>query len=186
MIKVGIQGEIGSSNFRAAHYFASRCSWNQYEIIPLCTTNRVLTALHEGSIEFGTFAWESSRAGLVTETQEAIQNYQFTKLEEVKLEIDHALLSRQEIDLTAPVKIFSHPQALKEHKIFLKQKFPCVEFFDEAGTAYAAQRLQGGEYPENSLVIAPKGCADVYDLQIYSSDLPSNKGYWTRFFLVSQ
>ena len=186
MIRIGIQGDSGSTNERAAKHFASKRDWTDCKILPLRTTEKVLSALHEGSIDFGTFAWESSRAGLVQETQEAMRKFTFQKLDEVKLQIDHCLLSKGQILENNLIRVFSHPQAIKEHRGFLEKHFQEIKLHEEVDTAYAANKLQSGDYPTNSIVIAPKACAEIYGLDIYFDDLPSNMGYWTKIFLVSK
>lgn len=183
-IQVGIQGGIGSTNERACRFFAEKHHWQKYDILYLITTERVLEALHRGEIDFGTFAWESSRKGLVEETQEAIKKYDFQKIDEEKFQLDHALLSRESIDTSKTVHIFSHPMALEEHRIFLEKEFPNLKMIDEIDTALAAEKLKKGEYPENSLVIAPLSCAEIYGLGVYISDLPTNAGYITTIYLA--
>lgn len=185
-MKIGIQGESGSTNERAAKHFAEKFKWQDFEICPLRSTENVLTALHEGTVDYGTFAWESSRAGLVAETQKAAQKYSFHRIDEVCLEIDHALLSNGLIDRTKTIRVFSHPQAIKEHRKSLEELFQDVEFKEEADTAYAAVCLKAGQYPENSVVIAPRGCARLYGLNLEIEYLPANKGYWTKILLVSK
>lgn len=116
---IGIQGIQASTNERACAFFAKKYGWQNYEIHYLVSTERVLQALHNHQIEFGTFAWKSSRGGLVKETQEATRKYTFKKVDEVNIQIDHVLLANAPINQLEPVNIISHPQALQEHKTFL-------------------------------------------------------------------
>jgi hypothetical protein len=60
MIRIGTQGELGSTNERAAKHFALKQRWASVEVKPLRITKRVLAALHQGTIGSGTFAYESS------------------------------------------------------------------------------------------------------------------------------
>ncbi len=94
-IRIGIQGDRGSTNERACVYFAEKYSWQNYRIQYLISTEKVLSKLNNHSIDYGTFAWESSREGLVEETQEAIKKHKYQKIDEVKLQMDHVLLSRE-------------------------------------------------------------------------------------------
>lgn len=183
-IKVGIQGIRGSTNERACIFFAKKHGRRNYEIQYLISTEGVLKALKNHSIDYGTFAWESSREGLVKETQEAIKKYKYQKINEVRLQMDHALLSYTSIDQSKTINIFSHPQALKEHRSFLEKKFPRIKLFEESDTGVAAYKLKNNEYPENSLVISPFACAEIYNLDIYMSNLPTNKEYFTTIYLV--
>ncbi|MFA6171000.1 MAG: prephenate dehydratase domain-containing protein [Patescibacteria group bacterium] len=184
-IVIGIQGESGSTNERAAKIFAEKHGWKNYEIKYLISTENVLKALDGGEVDFGTFAWES-RAGLVDETQAAIKKYNYEKVGEEKLQLDHALLSVSEIDKNKTVNIYSHPQALKEHAAFLKKEFPKLNLVKEADTGLAAKNLSEGKYPNNSLAISSIVCAELYGLDTYLKDLPSNKGYFVVIYLVKK
>jgi prephenate dehydratase len=183
-IIIGIQGDRGSTNERACIFFAKKHGFKKYKIEYLISTENVLRALNKGEIDYGTFAWESSRAGLVEETQEAIKKYKYKKIDEERFQLDHALLYKIPVDKTKIVNIFSHPQALKEHEVFIKREFPKIKLLAEVDTAIAAKKLHDGEYPGNSIVIAPIACANIYNLNIYLADIPTNKGYLTTIYLV--
>lgn len=185
-IIIGIQGDIGSTNERACNFFARKYGWKDFEINYLISTEKVLSALKKDEINYGTFAWESSRGGLVSETQEAIKKYNFQKIDEEKFQLDHAILHNSKIDKSKSVQIYSHPQALKEHKPFLIKEFQNPKLIEEVDTAIAAKKLQNNEYPSNSVIIAPISCANIYDLDIYLSDLPTNNGYITTIYLVQK
>lgn len=185
-IKIGIQGDIGSTNERACYFFAQKHGWKNFEIKYLITTENVLRALEKGEIDYGTFAYRSTKGGLIRETKEAVKKYKYKKIDEAKFQLDHALLKNSKIDKRKSVKIYSHPQALKVHKPFLVKEFPKLELIEEVDTAIAAKKLKEDEYPPNSLIIAPKSCADIYGLDFYVSDLPTNRGYITTIYLAQK
>ncbi len=181
---IGIQGGPGSTNERACLFFAKKYGWDNFEIKYLISTENVLSALNNKEIDYGTFAWGSSRAGLVEETQEAIKKYSYHKIDEESFELNHALFQKSPIDKSYPVKIYSHQQALKEHKPFLEKEFTNPELIEEVDTGLAAKKLSDNQYPRNSLAIAPITCRDIYNLQVYMEDLPTNRGYLTTIYLV--
>ncbi|MBI5415122.1 prephenate dehydratase [Candidatus Peregrinibacteria bacterium] len=183
---IGIQGDAGSTNEKACKFFARKYQWKNFEIRYLITTENVLRALENNKISYGTFAWKSSRNGLVEETQKAIKKYQFEKIDEVVLPSDHVLLANSKIDSEKVVHIFSHPQALEEHKSFLEKHFAKFSLHEEIDTAFAAKKLSQNEYPQNSLVLAPKSCAKIYGLKIFLENIPTNKGYETTIYLVKK
>lgn len=183
---IGIQGDAGSTNERACHFFAKKHRWDQFEIKYLISTKNVLKALSNSQIDLGTFAWESSRAGLVEETRKAIIDFSYKKIDEVTLPLDHALLTKDEIDLAKNINIYSHPQALKEHKNFLTQQFNKINLIPEIDTAIAAKKLKNQEYQSNSMIIAPISCAKIYNLEVFMADLPTNQGYETTIYLAKK
>jgi hypothetical protein len=185
-IVIGIQGGIGSTNERACKFFARKYGWKNFEIKYLISTENVLNALQKGEIQYGTFAWESTRGGLVTETQEATKKYSYLKIDEEKFQLDHAILCNSSIDKTKPVQIHTHPQALKEHKPFLIKEFKDPILIEEIDTAIAAKKMQNNEYPPNSGIIAPITCAEIYSLEIYLADIPTNQGYLTTIYIAER
>jgi prephenate dehydratase len=184
MIKIGIQGNIGSKNEEAARFFINKNKWMDSEIVPLINTESVLKSLYNAEIHYGVFAYESSRAGMVKETKEALTKYKVEKVDTVALDIDHALLANSKIDTDQKIYIYSHPQSLKEHKSYIEQRFKDYELVETEDTATAAKKLSENAYKPNSLVIAPKNCAKLYNLALFEDDLPTNKGYFTTFWLV--
>ena len=92
MTIIGIQGDKGSANEVACKDFCEKKGISDYKIKYLISTENVLRELNQGKIDLGTFAYKSSRGGLVQETQIAIQKYTFHKIDELDLKIEHALL----------------------------------------------------------------------------------------------
>ncbi|MBI5413829.1 hypothetical protein HZA42_05810 [Candidatus Peregrinibacteria bacterium] len=185
-LKIGIQGGEGSTNERACLFFAEKHGFQDFEIKYLITTEAVLRALNNGEIDYGTFAWKSSNCGLVEETQLAIKKYKYAKIDEQEFQLDHALLCNSKINPNKLIRIFSHPQALKQHGTLLRKEFKNVKLVPEIDTAIAAEKMHQGEYPENSLVIAPTSCAKIYRLKVYIKDIPTNRGYLTKIYLVKK
>ncbi len=183
---IGIQGGPGSTNERACIFFAKKYGWDNFQIKYLISTENVLGSLNKDEVDYGTFAWGSSRAGLVEETQEAIEKYSYQKIDEESFELNHALLQKSPIDKSKPVTIYSHQQALKEHKPFLEKEFVNPKLVEEIDTAIAAKKLSMNEYPPNSLVVAPITCKDIYNLNVYMESLPTNQGYLTTIYLVKK
>lgn len=185
-LKVGIQGDKCSTNEKAFYKFAEKYQWELCDVEYCISTEKVLFAIENNRIDYGIFAWESSRSGLVQETQEAIKRHSYIKIDEVNIQIDHALISRSKINKHKLVRIYSHDQALKEHRSFLKNEFPLLMLINENDTATAAKKLQTNKYPYNSIIIAPLGCAKTYGLEVFMEHLPTNHGYKTTFYLVKK
>lgn len=186
LIRIGIQGDRGSANEDACRIFIKRQGWRHTRIYYLLNTFRVLSELSRGKVEYGTFAYRTARGGLVQETVEAIPQFSFRKVDQIEMELHHALFCNGEIDRERTVNIVSHPHALMDHQSFIRSEFPFVNLLEEEDTAIAAQKLKAGNYPPNTLVIAPFSCKEIYQLNTFRDDLPTNRGYITTFFLVSR
>lgn len=183
---IGIQGGIGSVNEKGCRFFAEKHKLRDYSIRYLVSTENVLHALSCGDTDYGTFAWESTRAGLVVETQQALTRYSFKKVDEHWFCPEHALLMHSAIDESQPITIYSHHQALREHCDYIHTRFPNVILCEETDTSVAAEKLSHGCYESNSLVIAPLACAAAFTLHIFEKDLPSNEGYLTKIILATR
>ncbi len=185
-MKIGIQGGVGSTNERAAYAFAKKQGWKDWKIEYLFTSENVLHHLSKGKIDMGIYAWESTIVGKVEESVIATKKYPHEVVDSLNLELDHALLRKEKINEKEKVQIYSHPQALLVHRPFLEVHFRACQLISEKDTALAAERLLLGEYPQNSLVLAPIGCAEIYGLDIYFESMPQNEGYITTFNLVKK
>ena len=83
-------------------------------------------------------------------------------------------------------QISSHPQALKQCRMYLKRKWGKVELVEWQDTAKAAKDLKEGELPENSAVIAPKQSAELYGLEVLEEGIQDLKFNFTTFLAVSK
>ncbi|MBW1973718.1 MAG: hypothetical protein JRI44_12905 [Deltaproteobacteria bacterium] len=184
MYNIGIQGIKGSSCEKAAEIFAKRNNLIPFKKLFLITTYNVFKALKEKRINYGTFAY-SSKAGMVEETQKAINNFDFEKIDELKLEIEHAIFGISMHPEQFFKKIISHPQALKEHESYIKKKYQNARLIPAKDTSYAAKNLSEGKYEETTLVIAPIDVIKLFkNLYVIDKDLPTKKNSLTLFYLV--
>ena len=78
------------------YLFAQQNNWSNYEIVPLRSTRAVLSAICAEEVDYGTFAWESASGGLVSETQQAIKEFHFNKVDEIVIDIEHVLLKKKD------------------------------------------------------------------------------------------
>lgn len=183
---IGIQGSEGSTNERACVEFCKKRNIRDCKIKYLIATKNVLKELNQNKISLGVFAFKSSKGGLVEETQMAIKNYPFKKIDEIDLKVVHVLLGIKKLNKTEYNKIVSHPQALKEHKEYIRKNYSNIELIKADDTALSAQKLKEHKYGHKTLVIAPKACAKIYGLNIIEENLLANKEYFTTFYLVKK
>lgn len=183
---IGIQCSKGSANERACNEFCRKRNISDYKIKYLISTENVLRALYQGKINLGVFAVKSSRAGSVKETQKAIKKFPFKKIDEIDLKINHAFLGIKRLNKEQYHQIISPPHALMEHEKYIRKQYPNAKFIKEKDTALAARKLKEGKYDSKTLIISPKESAEVYQLKVIEDNLPTNKGYFTTFYLVKK
>jgi prephenate dehydratase len=186
-IQIGIQGKKGSASDAACTFFIEKNGWKNAKKEYLINTENTLNALENGTVQYAVSAIESSRAGKVPEAVAAMKNHpQCMIIDILPLQLNHALLQKEDIDTTQMVHVFSHPQALAEHDSFLQSIFTDYTKNAQSDTAEAAEKLAKGEFPKNSIVIAKLECAEIYGVSVFEKDMPSNQGYITQMALFTK
>ena len=186
----GIQGGIGSFNEQAILHYLKTTGLNDYKISYLYTSENVLKALYEGSIDYGLFATHNSIGGIVSESIKAMSRYKFTIVEEVVISIQHFLMKRKEITKDRIRKIMAHSQVFKQCKNTLSRNFPHLILESGKGnlvdTAKAAQALARDRLPKTTAILGPKHLSELYDLEIIAENLQDDKINNTSFLLVTR
>lgn len=182
--RIGIQGVEGSFSEEAAQEFASRHGFEDPELVYLVTSARVLEAIDAGEVETGVMAMENAQGGVVIESIYALAGYRCDVMELFHLHVEQSLLGRPGLtqgDITA---IHSHPQALRQCREYLADKFWTRPLVDEDDTAYAAQRLANGELAETAAIIGSRRCAELYGLDVLAQGIQDLKNNLTLFLGV--
>lgn len=186
----GIQGGIGSFNEEALQIYTQKNNSKQYHIEYLYTTEKVLTNLHEGNIDFGLFAITNSTGGLVEESMQALTKYPCTIVEDFEILIKHFLMKRKDADEDDIDTIMAHPQVLKQCEKTLTSNYSHLALKSGEGdmvdTAKAAEQLAMGQLPKNTAILGPRTLAHRYNFDIIAENLQDKKDNFTRFLLVKR
>lgn len=189
-ITIGIQGGPGSFNEEAILYNLKRNNTTRYKIEYLHTSENVLRALHEGSIDQGQFAIHNSIGGIVNESIQAMAKYKFTIVEEYAIKIAHALMIKKGTTFHHIDTIMTHPQVLAQCKETLFQKYPHLKQISGEGElidhALVAKALSEGTIPTNIATMGSKVLAELYNLHIVEENLQDLKENYTSFLLVKR
>jgi len=189
-ITIGIQGGKGSFNEEAVQYYLQRNNISAYKIEYLHTSENVLRALHEGTIDQGQFAIHNSIGGIVNESIQAMAKYKFAIVEEFAITIAHALMIRKDASLKEITTIMTHPQVLAQCKNTLAKKYPHLKQTSGEGElidhALVAAQLSENKLPKDLAVMGSRVLADIYNLKIVETDLQDLKENYTSFLLVER
>lgn len=187
---VGIQGGKGSFNEQAARYYLERNGITDFQLVYLFTTENVLRALHEGEVDRGQFAIHNSVGGIVTESVEAMSQYNFQIVEEFAIQIAHTLMIRSDATLQEVDTIMSHPQALRQCAKNLAQRYPKLKGISGEGElvdhARVAELLSKGELPKNIGTIGSRVLSEIYGLKIVEENLQDLQENFTSFLWVER
>jgi len=181
MARIGIQGARGSFSENAAHEFASNHGLEGAEIEYLITSEAVLEAVINKTVDYGVFAMENAQGGVVIESVEALAEFRCRIVEMFHIPVSQNLLACQDVLIGDITEIHSHQQALRQCKDYLSEHFWTRPLIEEDDTAEAARRLSEGKLAKTAVVIANKKCAQLYNLELVEENIHDLKNNLTLF-----
>jgi len=173
-MKIGYQGDVFSNNYYATFEFAAKTRLTSFIGVPLINSGPVFSALLKGEIDYGIVAYKNSFTGLVSETQDALQNISSANLEEVtelSLSIQHSLFILPKDSTSEIQQLYSHEQVFKQCNGFLSANYPAIMLCEEKDSSLAALYLTQNKYQPHTGVICRKECGEHYGLKLAAEDI---------------
>lgn len=183
-IRIGISGARGSFSEQASERYIETVAITDWEPAYLVSVRNVLESLKNGSVERGIFPIENSNGGIVIEAVYAMAKYTFAIERLFEIDVHHCLLAQKGVKTSDITRIASHDQALKQCRMYLRRTFPGVDLQEYADTAQSAHDLGKGILSKTTAVIAPKGCATLYNLDILEESIQDLKFNFTTFVVA--
>ncbi len=155
---------------------------------PADTISDVFRAVEKRDADLGVVPIENTTAGVVPLTLDAFVESNLKICSEIYVDIEHCLLSRCE-SLADVARVYSHPHALAQCRIWLRSNLPEAELVPVGSTARAAQLAgaqEEGSAGADTAAIGPELAGELHRLPILRAkihDLPDNR---TRFFVVGR
>ena len=174
---VGYLGPKGSFSHQVAQK-----AFPKADLIPYQTITEVIKAYENRLVDFSIVPVENSIEGSVHETLDYLFHHaQLQTIVELIQPIKQQLMVS---NLGNPIeKIFSHPQALAQSKVYIQKHYPDALIEMTASTASAARLV--AEYQDKPYAaIAPESAAFEYDLQIVARDVQEMSENFTRFWVL--
>jgi len=140
----------------------------------------VFLAVEKKEADLGVVPIENTTAGVVPLTLDALVESKLSICAEIYVDIEHYLLSRCP-RLEEVKRVYSHPEALAQCRVWLRANLPRVELIPVGSTSRAAE-LAAGE--SDSAAIGAALAGELYDLPVLRGrihDQPDNR---TRFFVI--
>ncbi|MEA2086523.1 MAG: prephenate dehydratase [Candidatus Caldatribacteriota bacterium] len=178
--RVAFQGERGAfSEIAAIKFFGP-------SIKPvLCKTfGEIFQNINNGEAEYGILPVENSQTGGINEAHDLLLHQKLFAVGEVKLKVEHCLITKEEIDFKLIKKVYSHPQALAQCESFLSKNLPhcqIIPVYDTAGSVKMISNLK----KNNIAAIASNWAAELYGLKIIRKGIQDNKHNYTRFLVLT-
>ncbi len=178
--RVAFQGERGAfSEIAALRFFGS-----SIEPVPCRTFEEIFQKINYQEAEYGILPIENSQTGGINEAHDLLLHQELFAVGEVKLKVEHCLITKGETDFSLIEKVYSHPQALAQCAGFLSENLPhcqIIPVYDTAGSVKIIKDLK-----ENKVAaIASSWAAEIFGLKIISQGIQDNKHNYTRFFVLS-
>jgi len=173
---VAYYGPAGSFTHMAArHKFGSVADLRAEDAI-----SDVFRAVEKREADLGVVPMENTTAGVVPLTLDAFMESKLKICAEIYVDIEHHLLSHcQRLEEVA--RVYSHPEALAQCRIWLRSHLPRTELIPVGSTARAAE-LASAE--AGAAAVAAALAAELYNLPVlrdHIHDLTDNR---TRFFVI--
>jgi prephenate dehydratase len=168
-------GPAGTYSHRAARAVAD----GEDDVAFRESVTAVVAAVAGGEADRGVVPVENSIEGSVTESLDALAEYEVSVLREVVTPIRHALIAQEERFET----VTSHSQALAQCRAYLDREYPDVEREPAASTASGVERAR--EDAAVAAIAHPDTAAELDGgLRVLAEDIQERSSNATRFFLL--
>jgi prephenate dehydratase/chorismate mutase/prephenate dehydratase len=177
---MGFQGEHGANSEVASGKYKSG-----FVSIPCTEFINIFHGIEENILDLGILPVENTQEGAVTEVNDLLINLDndFQIVGEVKVRINHCLLTLPETNYREIKIVYSHPQALAQCRGFIsRNKLEQRPFYDTAGAA----KMLSENRPRAVAVIASKMCTQLYNLEIIKENIEDESTNFTRFIVISK
>jgi len=177
-MKIGIQGTVGSFHYEVAKSLFGENN----EFVECMDFNDIPILLKKAEIDKGVMAIENTIAGAILPNYLLIDEYDLHICGEYYLPIQHHLLALKGQKISDIKEVWSHPMALLQCRKFLR-KHPHIKLVEEKDTAEMAKLIQSKNL-KSIAAIAGYEAAKIYDLEIISENIQTNKINATRFVVL--
>ena len=181
-MRLGYLGPAGTFSHQAALEFADGGDW---ELIPSPSLPDLLRKTYRSELDFSMVPVENSLEGAVNVSLDMLagETPLYIHSERV-LDIDEYLMVRPGVQREEIRCVLSHVQPLGQCAQYLAREFPEIEQRVSASTAQAALDVsQQIDLPW--AVLAPRGAAQVYGLEILEGPVQDLSNNRTRFLVLS-
>ena len=177
-LKIAIQGIPGCNHHMVAESYFDR----KIELVPCLSFHNLVDTLLDGQADKAVMAVENSIAGSIIPNYTLICDHGLHIIGEYYLNIHHHLMALPGQQLSDICEVRSHPMALLQCREYLKTQ-PQIKMVEDVDTAETAYRIQEGKL-RGIAAIAPARAADLYGLEVLSSDIQTIKNNATRFVVL--
>jgi chorismate mutase/prephenate dehydratase len=178
-VTVAFLGPEGTfAHMAARHLFGLAAHYRE-----ATTIDGVFDAVRTGDAAYGVVPVENSTEGSVTTSADALIEGDLLVRQELVLDVSHALLGRAGLGLSSVDRIYSHPQALAQCRMWMAKNVPGAQLVQTTSTAAAAREALADE---RGAAIGSKLAAEIYGLEALREGIHDRPENATRFFVLAK
>lgn len=180
--KIAFLGPHGTFTEEAARFLFDG---QDVTYVPFATIPDVLDAIDQGKTEFAVAPIENSIEGTVNLTMDWLIHHIDVPIRgELALPITQHLMAAPGINLSQVKKVFSHPQAVAQSRLFLREHLPQAEIEYMSSTAEAVKWV--ANHPDQPwAAIGNRLCQEIYPVRFLQESIQDHDNNYTRFFVIS-
>jgi prephenate dehydratase/chorismate mutase/prephenate dehydratase len=183
VVRIAFQGERGAFGDEAARSYFGEYPSVAPEPLPYRSFADVFRAVATGEVEYGLVPVENSQAGSINDVYDLLRQHDLFVIGEIGHPVNHCLLCLPGQQLSDIKRVISHPQALAQSDVFLRELgVEVVATYDTAGSA----KMIREEHLEGVAAVAGAGAAELYQLEILASGIQTIKDNYTRFIALGR
>ncbi len=180
MQKIAIQGVAGAFHDLAAQ----KMSNNSAEIVPCTTFEDLIDSVNSSESDMGVMAIENTIAGSILNNYRLIDENNLFITGETYLRIEQNLMVLPGRKITDLEEVHSHPVALQQCDVFLKEH-KNLKRIETTDTALVAKNIHEQKLDKIG-AIASSRAAELYEMEIIAPSIETNKQNYTRFLQLSK
>jgi len=171
-------GPEGTFSEYATKKFFSK---NNHEFLPCKSISSIFRQVQNNIAKYGVIPVENSMEGSISESLDLLIRTPLKVCGEITERITHNLISKFNYNLTDIKYIISHPQPLRQCRMFIEEYLSHAQTIEVESTATAVKMLNQIPY---SVAIGTTTAADLYNMQILYKGIEDNPNNFTRFLIV--
>lgn len=150
---------------------------------PQSTIADVFAEVAKRRADYGVVPVENSTEGVVTHTLDMFVDSDLKIVAQIVMPIQQCLIGKGKIKRDGIKKLFSHPQALAQCRVWVQRNFPRAEIIECSSTTRAAELAR--ETPASG-AIASALAAERYELNLWEADIQDSSANATRFLVLGR
>ena len=182
----GYLGPCGSFTHQALLKFLKKTKNNHFKAIPFKTIKELISAVSRKKVQLGIVPFKNSNSGLVKETNTYLsKNKRIKTIHKIIIPIKHCLISKEK-NLHQIQKVFSHPQAFKQCRQFLKKHLLNAILVPTESTSMAVKKVSKTNKKKKIAGIGSQIASKIYHVPIVKFGINDKKQNKTLFVVIKR